>query len=272
METSFKVKFSPNAEAMGIKSGIEAGNLLRDYTSKGKNVVAVFAAAPSQDGFLEKLAREKEIEWGKVQAFHLDEYYDLPRKHPNTFESYLEEHLFSRVPIHSENIHLIKDISGSPEEVSEEYGRKLRDAVNKVKEDGGVYINFLGIGVNGHIAFNEPGTDVHTGRWVVPVEIDSTSVKQQYEDYKNHPNQKARYKTLDDVPRKALTMTPAAILASDVIMAIVPGKQKAKAVKAVIEGPITDSVPASMLRLHKNTTIYLDADSKSELISSPAAE
>ncbi len=272
MEITFRVKSSPNTEAMAIKSGIEAGNILRDYTSKGKNVVAVFAAAPSQDKFLEKLTREKEIEWSKVQAFHLDEYYDLPRKHPNTFESYLEEHLFSRVPIHRENIHLFKEISGPPGKVAAEYGHRLKEAVSKVRNEGGLYVNFLGIGVNGHIAFNEPGTDVYTDRWVMPVKIDDTSVKQQYEDYKNHPDPEARYRSLEDVPRNALTMTCAAILASDIIMAIVPGSQKAKAVKQVIEGPIRKELPASLLRLHGNTTVYLDGESRAELMSMPAVE
>ncbi len=272
MEISFRIKFSPNIEAMAIKSGIDAGNILRDCTSKGKNVVAVFAAAPSQDKFLEKLTREKEIEWGKVQAFHLDEYYDLPRKHPNTFESYLEEHLFSKAPIKRENIHLIKEHSGSPEEIAAEYGAKLKNAVQKVKNEGGIYISFIGIGVNGHIAFNEPGTDICSEKWVVPVTIDDTSVKQQFEDYKNHPEPGARYKTLEDVPRSALTMTCASILASDIIVAIVPGPQKAKAVKAVVEGPVTEKLPASFLRLHQNTTIYLDDTSASGLISKPSAE
>ncbi len=272
MEISFRVKFSPNTEAMAIKSGIEAGNILRDYTSKGKNVAAVFAAAPSQDKFLEKLTREKEIEWGKVQAFHLDEYYDLPRRHPNTFESYLEEHLFSKAPIKRENIHLIKEHPGSPEEAAEEYGGKLKNAVSKIKTEGGLYISFIGIGVNGHIAFNEPGTDIFSKKWVVPVEIDDTSVKQQYEDYRSHPNPGARYKTLEDVPRRALTMTCASILASDIIVAIVPGRQKAKAVKAVVEGPVTEKLPASLLRLHGNTTIYLDEGSEKDLISKPLTE
>lgn len=272
MEISFRVKFSPSIEAMAIKSGIEAGNILRDCTSKGKNVVAVFAAAPSQDKFLEKLTREKEIEWGKVQTFHLDEYYDLPAKHPNTFESYLQEHLFSRAPIKRENIHLIKEHSGPPEEVAREYGEKLKGAVKKVKNEGGLYISFIGIGVNGHIAFNEPGTDLFTEKWVVPVRIDDTSVKQQYEDYKDHPDPEARYKTLEEVPRNALTMTCASLLASDIIVAIVPGPQKAKAVKAVVEGPVTEKLPASMLRLHQDTTIYLDDGSAGELIQRPEAE
>jgi glucosamine-6-phosphate deaminase len=272
MEMSFRVKFSPNTEAMAIKSGIEAGNILRDYTSKDKDVVAVFAAAPSQDKFLEKLSGEKEIEWGKVQAFHLDEYYDLPRRHPNTFEAYLKEHLFSRVPIKKENIHLIKEHSGPPEEAAAAYGLKLKNAVEKVKKEGGLYISFIGIGVNGHIAFNEPGTDIYSNKWVVPVEIDGVSVKQQFEDYKNHPNPDARYKTLEDVPRRALTMTCASILASDIIVAVVPGAQKAAAVKAAVEGPVTEKLPASLLRLHQDTTIYLDEDSRKGLISKPAAE
>jgi glucosamine-6-phosphate deaminase len=269
MEISFKVKLSPNTEAMALKSGIEAGNILRDYTSKGKNVVAVFAAAPSQDKFLDKLSKEKEIEWEKVQGYHLDEYYDLPRKHPNTFESYLEEHLLSKIPIKRENMHFMKEISGPPEKVAEEYGAKLKTAAAKVKNEGGLYICFIGIGVNGHIAFNEPNSDIFSNKWVIPVEIDDTSVKQQFDDYKNHPDPEARYKTIDAVPRRALTMTCSAILASDKIIAVVPGKQKAKAVKGLIEGEISEKLPSSLLKLHRDCTIYLDEDSAGDVISAP---
>jgi glucosamine-6-phosphate deaminase len=272
MEISFSVKFSPNTEAMALKSGIEAGNILRDYTGKGKNVVAVFAAAPSQDKFLDKLSKEKEIEWEKVQAFHLDEYYDLPREHPNTFESYLEEHLLSKIPIKKENMHFMKELSAPPEEAAAEYGEKLKAAVVKVRNEGGLFISFIGIGVNGHIAFNEPNSDVFSNKWVIPVEIDDTSVKQQFDDYKNHPDPEARYKTLEDVPRRALTMTCSSILASDKIIAVVPGRQKAKAVKELVEGGVTNKLPSSLLKLHRDTTVYLDDGSAEDIISVPEPE
>ena len=271
MEHVFRVKKFPDAKSMGIQAAAEAGELLRDYTGRGKRVVAVFAAAPSQDAFLEQLAVEKDIDWGMVEAFHLDEYHDLPEGHPNTFELYLREHIFGKVPIPDENVKYIKTLKGSPDEVAAGYSRGLKSAVQKAGKEGGLYINFIGIGVNGHIAFNEPGADMWTDKWMAPIEIDDVSVKQQFDDYKNHPNPQARYANMRDVPRKALTMTPAAILASDIIFAMVPGEQKANAVKASIEGPVTEKVPASLLRLHENTTIFIDAESGRGLTRKPAA-
>ncbi|MCS7179787.1 MAG: 6-phosphogluconolactonase, partial [bacterium] len=101
------------------------------------------------------------------------------------------------------------------------------------------------------------------------VEIDDISAKQQYDDYKNHPNPKARYKSLEEVPKKALTMTVSAILLADKIFCMVPGKQKANAVKQTIEGEITDKLPASFLRLHNDVSLFLDKDSASLILKKP---
>jgi len=251
---------------MGKTAGQEAGEVMRCYTSeKGQEIVTIFAAAPSQDTFLVQLSQEKGIDWGKVNGFHLDEYLELERRHPNTFETYLNEHIFSKVPIPGEKIHYLKDIKGSASQVSAEYGKCLKEAVHRVKEEKSVYLAFIGIGVNGHIAFNEPGTDLWAKEWVVPVAIDETSVKQQFNDYKKHPNPAARYKNLEEVPRNALTVTCAGILAADIIFCMVPGEQKADAVKSLLEGPVTDNLPASLLRLHKNIHLYLDNGSADKL-------
>ncbi|MCM8829648.1 MAG: 6-phosphogluconolactonase [Candidatus Omnitrophica bacterium] len=119
--------------------------------------------------------------------------------------------------------------------------------------------------MNGHIAFNEPGTDIWTDKLIIKVRINDVSVRQQYEDYKDHPNPEARYKSLDEVPRDALTMTCSAILMADKIFCMVPGQQKADAVKKAIEGEITNKLPASILRLHKDVSLYLDKESSSML-------
>ncbi len=256
---------------MGKAAAGEAGKILRFYTTeKGLEVMAVFAAAPSQDTFLAQLCREEGIDWKKVTAFHLDEYLDLPRGHPNTFQAYLQKHIFGKVPIPRHNVHYIKDIEGTPEKVSLKYAKHLKEAFRKNRQAKGIYLAFIGVGVNGHIAFNEPGTDLRIKKWAVRVKIDKTSVKQQFDDYRNHPDPAARYKTLRDVPRKALTMTCAGILAADIIFCMVPGKQKAEAVKTLLEGCLSDKLPASLLRLHENTYLYLDHKSSGELNSKPA--
>ena len=251
---------------MGKAAAKEAGDILRSCTAeKGLEVMTIFAAAPSQDAFLAHLCQEKGIDWKKVTAFHLDEYLDLPQGHPNTFQVYLQKHIFGKVPIPKNNVHYIKDIEGAPEKVSLKYAKSLKEAFRKNRQAKGVYLAFIGIGVNGHIAFNEPGTDLRIKKWAVQVKIDETSVKQQFDDYQNHPDPAARYKTLEDVPRKALTITCAGILAADIIFCMVPGKQKADAVKALLEGCLSDRLPASLLRLHENAHLYLDRKSAGQL-------
>jgi len=268
-----KVQVHEDADKMGAAAAEKAGKLLKKYTAeKKKPVLCVFAAAPSQDTFLENLCKEEGIDWSMITAFHLDEYLDLPRNHPNTFEVYLRKNLFEKITVPEDKIHMIKALSGTPEEIAAAYGKKLEEAVRKTREEGGIYAAFIGIGVNGHIAFNEPGTDIYSSRWVLPIEIDDVSVKQQFDDYKNHPDPAARYATMADVPRKALTMSCAAILEADSIFTLVPGKQKADAVQKALEGPVTPLVPASLLRQHRSIKLYLNCDSAGKLNPPPSVK
>ena len=268
-----KVEIHESSDIMGAAAAKKAAGILRNYTTeKKKPVICVFAAAPSQDTFLEHLCRQEEIDWSRITAFHLDEYMDLPRSHPNTFEVYLREHVFEKISVPETSIKMIKSLAGSPDEIADKYGCMLKESVARVRNEGGIYVSFIGIGVNGHIAFNEPGTDIYSPRWVLPIEIDDVSVKQQFDDYKNHQNPGSRYATLEDVPRKALTMTCAAILESDRILCMVPGKQKADAVQKSLEGPITSDMPASLLRKHCSTTIYLNSESAEKLTQPPAVQ
>jgi len=268
-----EIKVLPDAELMGASAAKDAVAILKEYTSqKKKPVLCTFAAAPSQDTFLKHLFAEKEIDWELVTAFHLDEYLDLPRKHPNTFEVYLRENIFEKIPLPEGNINMIKSLTGSPEEIAGTYGSMLKNSVDAVRKKGGIYIAFIGIGVNGHIAFNEPNSDIYSSKWVLPIEIDEVSVKQQFDDYKNHPDPAARYASLENVPRKALTMTCAAILEADKILCIVPGEQKADAVQKALEGEVSVTVPASILRKHHSTVLYLDGKSASKLTSPPCVD
>jgi glucosamine-6-phosphate deaminase len=130
-----------------------------------------------------------------------------------------------------------------------------------LQKHGGVDISCIGIGENGHIAFNEPGSDLEDPEMVRIITIDDRSVKQQYRDYKNHPNPAARYSSLKAVPRKAWTMTVPAILSAQEVYTIVPASQKAEAVKKMWEGPISPACPSSALRRHPFVRIYLDQDS-----------
>jgi len=269
-ERNFKIFILENNEELGKKSAEDAGKILEEYTNKlNKKCICVFAAAPSQDTFLENLSKNKNIRWENIYAFHLDEYIDLPKGHPNTFEEYLRNHIFDKVDIPKENIFYIKDAGKNEEEIIKNYTKLFTEKYKEVKRNGGIYLAFIGIGVNGHIAFNEPNTDLWNKEIIIKVRIDEISVRQQYEDYKNHPNPEARYKSLEDVPRNALTMTVSAILLSDKIFCMVPGIQKADAVKKVIEGEISEKVPASFLRFHNDVNLYIDKNSSSKLNKKP---
>jgi len=241
---------------MGQAAAKDVAAAMRKFIKVQEKVAVVFAAAPSQDEFLAHLRKDKSINWSKVVCFHLDEYVDLPRKHPNTFEVYLNEHLFNYV--NPRRIYFFKTFKGPPSQIARQY-------TEAIKRNGGIDISCIGIGENGHIAFCEPGSDLNDPEMIRVITIDDRSVRQQYRDYKDHPNPEARYTSLKAVPRRALTMTVPAILSTKEIYTIVPGPQKAEAAKKMWEGPVSSACPSSALRLHPYVKIYLDKDSAGKL-------
>jgi glucosamine-6-phosphate deaminase len=181
---------------------------------------------------------------------------DLPRNHPNTFEAYLNEHLFDYVK--PQKVYFFKALKGTPEQITQQYAAAI-------EKNGGIDISCIGIGENGHIAFCEPGSDLQDPRMIRVIRIDDRSVRQQYRDYKDHSKPEARYRNLKAVPRRAFTMTVPAILSAKEIYTMVPGPQKADAVKKMWEGPISSLCPSSALRMHSCVRIYLDKDSAGKL-------
>jgi glucosamine-6-phosphate deaminase len=253
---SLELNILPTRDEMGkVAARAVAEAMKRFIRVKGK-VNVVFAAAPSQDEFLAHLVKNKSIDWSKVTCFHLDDYVDLPRRHPNTFEIYLNDHLFKYVK--PRRIYFLKAFTGTPDQIASRYA-------GAIKRSGGIDISCIGIGENGHIAFCEPGSDLRDLRMIRVVRINDRSVRQQYRDYKDHPDPAARYASLKAVPRRAFTMTVPAILSAREIYAIVPGPQKADAVKKMWEGPISSACPSSALRMHPSVRIYLDKDSAGKL-------
>lgn len=252
-------------ELMGEMAAIAVANFL--HTVRGPKVISL-AAAPSQDAYLKYLCKQ-DIDWDTIHIIHLDDYIDLPPNHPNTFKSYLKEHILDEVAISPEHINFILDYTGTPKQMAWFYERRIKYLISWARALDGAYISTIGIGVNGHIAFNEPHVDKRTNRMVIPVELDDVSVQQQFDDYKNHLNPNARYKSLEDVPRSAITISCAGILDSDAIFVIVPGRHKAEAVRSMWDGPITDDLPASLLRTHHNVQFFLDQLSASLLDTKP---
>ncbi len=256
MTRSLELNVYAARDAMGEAAAQDVAAAMKRYLKEKRKVAVVFAAAPSQDEFLYHLSRTRGIDWARVICFHLDEYVDLPRNHPNTFEVYLREHLFDLV--RPKTVYFLKGLKGKPKEVAKQYARLVR-------KHGGLDISCIGIGENGHIAFNEPGSDLQDPETMKIITIDERSVRQQYRDYKDHPNPAARYASLKAVPRKAWTLTVPAILSAKEIYTIVPAPQKADAVKKMWEGPVSPACPSSALRTHANVKIYLDKDSAATL-------
>jgi glucosamine-6-phosphate deaminase len=201
----------------------------------------IFAAAASQLDMLDALAGEDGIDWSRVDAFHLDEYVGLPKGDPRSFGRWLQDHIWGRVA--PGRVHLIDGANPDPGAESQRYGALL--------DDGGIDLGLIGIGENGHLAFNDPHVaDFDDPLTVKPVEIDDTSRHQQVRD--------GAFPAFEDVPRLALTVTMSAILASRSLSVVVPGAQKATAVSRTLDGPIETACPASALRRHPDAVLFLD--------------
>ena len=202
----------------------------------------VAATGASQFAFLEALTATPGIDWKRVELFHLDEYIDLPMNHPASFCKYLRERLIGKKGI--TNCHLMKG-DANPAEVI----RLTSEAILQAPID----VSFVGIGENGHLAFNDPPADFQTEDPYIIVSLDEACRRQQVAE--------GWFETISDVPDRAISMSIRQILKAQEIICVVPDSRKAAAVQACIEGDIRPLAPASILRSHPNTTIYLDRSS-----------
>jgi glucosamine-6-phosphate deaminase len=207
----------------------------------------IVATAASQFPFLEKLTAGKELDWNKVEAFHLDEYVGLPATHPGSFRKMLLERVAQKTTI--QKYHPIEgDAKDLPATL-----RDLGTLLNTAPID----IAFVGIGENAHIAFNDPPADFGTETPYIIVELDEACRRQQVGE--------GWFESISQVPTHAISMSARQILKAREIIAIVPDERKAQAVKATLEKPVSEMVPASILRRHPNATLYLDRNSASLL-------
>jgi len=230
--------------------GKAAADLAESYinkaiTRKGEAVV-VFASAASQFEFLESLIT-KEINWKRVVAFHLDEYIGISKAYPASFRKFLFERIIDKVDIGTYYL-----IEGDQTDPGNECKR-----IGNIFDQYQVDAAFIGIGENGHLAFNDPPANFHDKVNFKIVELDEISRNQQYKE--------GWFKILDEVPKRAITMTIPAIMASQAIVCIVPDLRKAEAVKLTLEGIISPDIPASILREHPRATLLLDIPSASLL-------
>src|SRR5438105_15562963 len=197
------------------------------------------ATAASQFEFLDALTKMPGIDWQKVEVFHLDEYIGLPITHPGSFRKMLLDHLIKKTGI--AKYHLL-DGDADPAEVVRRVGKELTSAP--------IDVAFVGIGENGHLAFNDPPADFQTEEPYIIVDLDEPCRRQQVGE--------GWFASLSKVPARAISMTVQQILKAKEILVVVPDARKAQPVKSCLEGEISPMAPASILRKHANTTIFLD--------------
>lgn len=237
-----QVNVLPSKPLSGAAAAKHAAKSLQAVLAKSPMARIIAATGASQLDFLQFLTGTPGIDWPRVEMFHLDEYIGLPVDHPASFRKYLMERFVRKTGIR--RYHLL-DGEQNPGEVVSAVGKELTSAP--------IDIAFVGIGENGHLAFNDPPADFGTEEPYLIVELDEACRAQQVNE--------GWFKSIPEVPTRAISMSVKQILKSREIIAIVPGPQKARAVKACLEGEISPMAPASILRTHPNTTTYLDTES-----------
>jgi len=231
-------------EAMGKHAAAATASLMKKILKEQNHLRMVFAAAPSQNEFLRYLRSDEEIEWNNITAFHMDEYIGLGPEAPQLFGNYLRENLFSHVSCREVNF-----INSTAPDAAAECVRY--EALIKQER---IDIVCLGIGENGHLAFNDPpAADFNDPAFVKIVELDEPCRQQQVND--------GCFDSIDRVPKRAITMTIPALLSARYLSAVVPGSRKANAVFQSLYGEISTRCPASILRTCSDAVLYLDSDS-----------
>ena len=243
-----KVNIYDSRAEMGQHAAQDISEKIKQLLSEKPQINMIFAAAPSQNEVLASLVADKSIPWERVNAFHMDEYIGLDPTAPQCFGNFLREHIFGLVPFGSVNY--IKSDATDPDEESRRYAELL--AQNPID------IVVMGIGENGHIAFNDPPVaDFNDEKLVKPVKLDEVCRNQQVND--------GCFAKIDDVPKYAITLTVPMLVSAPHLFCIVPAPTKAWAVKETLTGSIDEHCPASVLRTREGAMLYLDPDSASLL-------
>ena len=246
-EADVEIQILETKERCGVAAADKAVEVLKKAIASKGGACFIAASAASQFEFLKALTGETSIDWKRTTMFHLDEYIGLSEDHPASFRAYLRERLIGLVKpgeVHS--------IQGDAKDPYAEC-RRLNELLSRKRVD----VAFVGIGENGHLAFNDPPADFETEEPYIVVELDEACRKQQLGE--------GWFTSLEDVPRRAISMSIQQIMKSQAIICTVPDKRKAKAVKQCLEGEISAFHPASILRRHSSVFMYLDKDSASLL-------
>jgi glucosamine-6-phosphate deaminase len=228
---------------LGLAAAKRAAAAIGEAIARAGEARVIAATGASQFEFLDALVTTHGIDWGRIDMFHLDEYVGVSDSHPASFRLYLRERIVERV--HPRAFHFLAGDAADPAAECRRVGALLARAT--------IDVAFVGIGENGHLAFNDPPADFETEEPYVVVELDEACRRQQLGE--------GWFATLDDVPRRAISMSIRQILKAREILCIVPDARKARAVHDCLDGGVTPTQPSSILQTHAATTVYLDRHS-----------
>ena len=238
-----EIRIFETKQEMGKAAAEKAAEILKKTIEEKGKATFVAATGASQFEFLENLTKISSIDWSKTVMFHLDEYIGLPEDHPASFRRYLKERLIDKV--HPGIVYLINGDTRDPE--------KECERLNKIINEKEIDVAFVGIGENGHLAFNDPPADFEIEKPYIIVDLDEACRRQQLGE--------GWFKSLDEIPKRAISMSIKQIMKSKNIICTVPDERKARAVKNCLEGEVSPYYPASILRKHKSVFLFLDKDS-----------
>jgi glucosamine-6-phosphate deaminase len=245
---TLKVEIHPDRASMGAAAAAATADALKRTASEAGTIGVIFATGASQLDTLEALTRIENLPWNRVSGFHLDEYVNLALDHPASFRGYLRRNLTQEVRI--KDFLEIDGNSPNPEEVCQRYAEALRAAAP--------VICMLGIGENGHLAFNDPDVaDFDDPKDVKVVSLDEACRQQQLAE--------GWFQSLAEVPGSAISLTIPAVFRVPTLIVSVPGSRKAAILRRTLEEPISTACPATILRTHPDATLYLDQDAAAEL-------
>ena len=242
-----KVHISNNSKDLGVSAGLKAAELIKKTIQQKGFANIILATGTSQFETIQQLISDAEISWERVQMFHLDEYIGLPITHKASFRNYLVERFIKLVP----NLKIAHLINGELDPETE--CKRLGDLILQNPID----VALVGIGENGHLAFNDPPADFDTEKPYIVVDLDEACRAQQMGE--------GWFETMDDVPKQAISMSIQQILKSEYIVCSVPDERKSQAVADCLTKGVSNLFPASILQNHPQVDLYLDSSSASRL-------